>query len=115
MASPSRRLGLALVAVAALGSLGAPVLAPHADDDRFPTLLNVAPTAPHVVDDSGRWHRPFIYRWTLVNQLEQRYEQDRSTPVPLVWFANGHLVGSADDPVTPLLLLGADSYGRDVF
>jgi peptide/nickel transport system permease protein len=34
--------------------------------------------------------------------------------VPLAWFSNGHLVGSRDDGA-PLLLLGADSYGRDVF
>ena len=111
----TRQLGLALVAVAALGAVGAPVFAPHAIDDRFQALLNAAPTAPHVVDDVGRWHRPFIYRWTLVNQLEQRYEQDRSTRVPLVWFARGRLVGSADDSRAPLLLLGSDSYGRDVF
>ena len=111
----TRRLGLAIVAVAALGAFGAPVLAPHALDDQFRGLLNVAPTVPHIVDEVGRWHRPFIYRWTLLSQLEQRYEQDRSTPVPLVWFANGHLIGSADDSRAPLLLLGADSYGRDVF
>ena len=29
-------------------------------------------------DDDGAWHAPFIYPWALVNQLEQRYEQDRS-------------------------------------
>jgi peptide/nickel transport system permease protein len=53
--------------------------------------------------------------WQLVSQLEQRYEQDRSTQVPLVWFARGRLVASADDSRAPLMLLGADSYGRDVF
>ena len=35
--------------------------------------------------------------------------------VPLAWFSGGHLVESADEGRAPLLLLGADSYGRDVF
>jgi peptide/nickel transport system permease protein len=34
--------------------------------------------------------------------------------VPLAWFAGGHLVQSADEANAPLLILGADSYGRDV-
>jgi peptide/nickel transport system permease protein len=110
-----RILGWTLIVVAIVGAAGAPVLAPHAVDDQFRGLLNAAPTILHVVDDSGRWHRPFIYPWRLVSQLEQRYEQDRSTKVPLVWFAGGRLVGSADDSRAPLMLLGADSYGRDVF
>ena len=111
----TRVFGWTLLIVAIVGAAGAPVLAPHAIDDQFRGLLNAAPTTPHVVDDSGRWHRPFIYPWTLVSQLEQRYEQDRSTRVPLVWFARGRLVGSADDSRAPLMLLGGDSFGRDVF
>jgi peptide/nickel transport system permease protein len=35
--------------------------------------------------------------------------------VPLEWFAGGRLVRSSDDGRAPLLLLGADSFGRDVF
>jgi len=111
----TRVCGWTLLIVAIVGAAGAPVLAPHAIDDQFRGLLNAAPTTPHVVDDSGHWHRPFIYPWRLVSQLEQRYEQDRSTRVPLVWFARGRLAGSADDSRAPLMLLGADSYGRDVF
>ena len=111
----TRAFGWTLLATAIVAAVGAPVLAPHASDDQFRGLLNAAPTSPHLVDDSGRWHRPFIYPWTLVSQLEQRYEQDRSTRVPLVWFARGRLIGSADDSRAPLMLLGADSYGRDVF
>ena len=65
--------------------------------------------------DDGAWHAPFIYRWRLVNRLEQRYEEDRSARVALSWFTGGHLVQSSDDAAAPLLLLGADSFGRDVF
>jgi peptide/nickel transport system permease protein len=110
-----RPLGLFLLAVAIAAAAGAPALAPHASDTSFRALLNAPPTVPLVRGDDGAWHAPFIHPWTLVNQLEQRYEQDRSTRVPLEWFAGGRLVRSSDDGRAPLLLLGADSFGRDVF
>jgi peptide/nickel transport system permease protein len=47
--------------------------------------------------------------------LEQRYEQDRSARVRVVWFSRGRLAGSSDDSRAPLLFLGTDSFGRDVF
>ena len=111
----TRLFGWTLLAAAVVAACGAPLLAPHASDDQFRGLLNAAPTFPHLVDDSGDWHRPFIYPWTLVSRLEQRYEQDRAMRVRLVWFTRGRLVGSADEARAPLMLLGADSYGRDVF
>jgi peptide/nickel transport system permease protein len=109
------RAGLTIVLLAGLVAIAAPVLAPHAVDQRFPGLLNAPPTRPHVVDDAGVWRAPFVYRWRLVNRLEQRFEEDRSTPVPLLWIRNGALVQSSDEIDAPLLLLGADSFGRDVF
>ncbi|MBI3490622.1 MAG: ABC transporter permease [Acidobacteria bacterium] len=108
------RVGGALVAIALAAAAAAPALAPHAVDDQYRGLLNAPPTTPHLQDAEGAWHAPFIYRWRLVNQLEQRYDADRSARVPLTWFSGGHLVSSEDDRA-PLLLLGADSYGRDVF
>jgi peptide/nickel transport system permease protein len=77
--------------------------------------LNAPPTRPRLVAGDGSWHPPFIYKWRLVNRLEQLYEEDRSTRVPLVWFSKGHVVTSSDENATPLLFLGADSFGRDVF
>ena len=41
----------------------------------------------------------------LANRLEQRFEADRSRTVPLPWFG---------DSETPVFLLGADDFGRDV-
>jgi peptide/nickel transport system permease protein len=110
----TRGVGIVLVALAVTAAVAAPLVAPHAADARFPGLLNAPPTVPHVVDDSGAWHAPFIYRWRLVSQLEQRYEEDRSQRVPLAWFSGGHLVAAAD-AAAPLLIAGADSFGRDVF
>ncbi len=110
-----RRIGFALVGIAVLTAVGAPLLAPHDAETHFDGLLNAPPTRIHLIDDAGEWRAPFIYRWRLVNQLEQRYELDRSAPVPLGWFSSGRLVQSADEARMPLLGLGTDSYGRDLF
>jgi peptide/nickel transport system permease protein len=112
---PSRRLGLLLILCGVAAAVVAPFLAPHSPDRRFPDLLNAPPTMPHVIDDSGGWHAPFIYSWKIADRLQQRYEQDRTKRVPLVWLIGGHLVGSSDDEGSPFLLLGGDSYGRDGF
>jgi peptide/nickel transport system permease protein len=109
------RIGAALLGIAIAAAVAAPALAPHSAGDHADGLLNAPPTVPHVRDDGGGWHAPFIYPWRLVNQLEQRYEQDRSERVPLSWLSNGHLVESSDTSRAPLMLLGADSFGRDVF
>ncbi|MCU1384234.1 MAG: hypothetical protein JWL71_2931 [Acidobacteria bacterium] len=111
----TRSLGAAVLAIALLAAVTAPVAAPHASDAHFAGLLNAPPTIVRVIGDDGRWHAPFIYRWQLVNQLEQRYDEDRAARVPLVWFSEGHAVRSSAEAQAPLLLLGADSYGRDVF
>jgi peptide/nickel transport system permease protein len=112
---PSRRFGLLLILGGVLAAVVAPLLAPHSPNQRFPDLLNAPPTLPHVIDDSGDWHAPFIYSWTIADRLQQRYEQDRTKRVPLVWWTGGHVVGSSDDERSPFLLLGGDSYGRDGF
>jgi peptide/nickel transport system permease protein len=70
---------------------------------------------PHLIDDSGAWHWPFFHPLRLASRLEQRYEEDRSRRILLAFFANGVLVGAADESAGPWLPLGADSYGRDIF
>jgi peptide/nickel transport system permease protein len=107
--------GATLLIVAGLGAALAPIAAPHETDVQFGELLNAPPTAVHVIDASGRLRAPFVYPWRRLSQLEQRYEPDRAIPIPLAWFADGHLVRSSDETRVPLLLLGADSFGRDVF
>jgi peptide/nickel transport system permease protein len=109
-----KRFGSALVLLAGLAALSAPFVAPHDVDDRFAGLLDAPPTRPHLRDQDG-WHPPFIYPWRLVNQLEQQYVEDRSHRVPLAWLQHGRLVTSSRDAQAPLLVLGADGYGRDVF
>ena len=92
--------GLAVVLAMCAAAILAPVVAPHAIDDRFPGLLDAPPTRPHVQDGEG-WHAPFIYRWRVINQLEQRYEEDRSNRVPLTWFSKGRLATSTRDADAP--------------
>lgn len=110
-----RVVGWILVLAACIGGLLAPVVAPHDVDHRLPGLLNAPPTRPHIMDDDGSLHAPFIYAWTLTNQLEQRYEEHRAARIPLAWVRSRRLVISSHEGAAPLLLLGADSYGRDVF
>ena len=110
-----KRAGIAIVAAAILAALAAPQFAAHAPDDRYARLLNAPPTVPHLRGDDGRWRAPFIYRWRLVDQLEQRYDEDRSALVPLAWFSRGHIVASADEANAPFMPLGTDSFGRDVW
>src|SRR5204863_1401915 len=93
-ADSMRGFGFALLIVAILTAMAAPILAPHKIDDTFAGLLDAPPTVPRIVGTDGRLHAPFIYRWTLVNQLEQRYEEDRTARVPLNWMHAGRLVVS---------------------
>ena len=111
----TRGLGAFVVILAAVAALTAPLVAPHPIDRQFGGLLNAPPTLVRVRDDTGRWRAPFIYPWKRISQLEQRYEEDRLRIVPVVWLGGGQLMRSADETSAPLLLLGADSYGRDGF
>lgn len=103
---------LLLVLIAAAGVL-APWLSPHDPAATFRDQLRAPPTPVRLRDAHGAWRRPFYYPQRLVNRLEQRYEEDRSTPVPLVWF-RGRLVSEPAGAEAPFLLLGADGAGRDV-
>ena len=58
---------------------------------------------PHVVDDQGAWHRPFAYPVRVVDPIERRYAEDRSSRVTL-----------AAGEQEPWFLLGSDALGRDV-
>jgi peptide/nickel transport system permease protein len=108
-----RLAGLTLLVPIALLAAGAGVVAPYEAGESFPQLLNAPPTIVRLVDGDGNWRAPFIYRLNRVSQLEQRYEEDRSAPVPLRWLAGGRLVQSSRADA-PLLVLGADSFGHDV-
>jgi peptide/nickel transport system permease protein len=106
-----RHAGQTLLGVVLLGVVGAPVIAPNDPERRFGDLLYAPPTVVRVWD--GGLSPPFVYRQRLLSRIERRFEDDRTVKIPLAWMTNRRLVTTKDD--APLLLLGADSYGRDIF
>ena len=92
----------------------APWLAPNDQGVPFDERAYAPPTRVHVRTASGALAAPFFYAQVLVDPLQRRYVDDESRPVALRWFERGRLVSSAD-PGQPLLLLGADGLGRDLF
>lgn len=111
--SSSTRAGLALIALVAFVTLAAGAIAPHDPGRQFADLGFAPPMRPHVFDDDGHPHRPFVYPIRLVDRLEHRFAEDRSTRVPLEWFTAGTLVTTPESQ-GPWLPLGADALGRDV-
>jgi peptide/nickel transport system permease protein len=108
-----RRSGLAMLGLIVVAALGASWIAPNPPDHRFADLLNAPPTRVHMWDGGPR--APFVYRQRVVSRLERRFEAVTSVRVPLRWLTDGTLVTADPDAGAPLLLLGADGYGRDIF
>ena len=108
-----KRAGIALLVTVAFAALLAPYLAPNPPERRFQNLLYAPPTRIYV--RQGGFRAPYIHEWRVVNRLERSFRESRVRPVPLRWFADGRLVTAEPDNGAPLLLLGADAYGRDVF
>jgi len=112
--SGTTRTGIACIALIAAIAVAAPIIAPHNPARQFPDLSYAPPMRPHVFDDDGRAHMPFIYPLKLVDRLDHRFAEDRSTRVPLQWFSGGTFV-TTDESHGPWLVLGADPLGRDIF
>jgi peptide/nickel transport system permease protein len=109
----SRTVGV--VVACALGALAAfaPLVAPHLPSEIVDDYAFAPPMRPHLVDDDGRWHAPFVYRVQLANRLEKRFAENRAERIPIRWFTGGRLVSSGS-ATQPLFLLGGDPSGRDV-
>ena len=107
-----RTTGLVLLALVIAASLAAPLLAPNDPNRRFPDLQYAPPTPVHVF---GEGSTLYIYTQRLVSRRERKYENDQSRPVAVRFLASGRLMTADADAGSPLLLLGADSYGRDIF
>jgi peptide/nickel transport system permease protein len=103
--------GASLLAIIVFVALFAPWLSPNAPDRRFTDLLYAPPTTVSMLDDGVR--TPFIRPWRLVDRLRREFTPE--PPVTLRWFTDGHVVTANPDAGAPLLLLGADAYGRDVY
>ncbi len=108
-----RRLGAVLLTGVTLVTLGAPWLAPNPPDRRFDALLYAPPTVVHLFDDGLR--APFVRPLRVVSRLERRFDETPGAVVPLRWLTSRTLVTADPDGGAPLLVLGADGFGRDLF
>jgi peptide/nickel transport system permease protein len=93
-------------------TIAAPFLAPNDPSRRFPDLQYAPPTRLHLFGEGATL---YIYTQRLVSRLERKFENDRSRPVPVRLFTGGRLISADAESGSPLLLLGADGYGRDIF
>lgn len=107
-----RTTGIILLAVVIAAAIAAPLLTPNDPNIRFPDLMYAPPTRVHVFGERATL---YIYAQRLVSRLERRYEDDRSRQVAVRFFTAGRLISADPDAGAPLLLLGADGYGRDIF
>ena len=113
MTRVSARVGLSVLAAFGALALLAPVLAPNPPGEQFADRAYAPPARVRVRDASG-FRAPFVYRQVLVNRIFRDYREDTSTTVPLRWFAGGRVISTPPE-AGPLLLLGADALGRDIF
>ena len=95
-----RRATIFLAVLAVIAAI-APTLAPYESGEAFREFLHAPPMRPQL---NGL--TPVVHPLVLADRLEQRFEPDRSRMVKLPW--NQH------DASTPVFLLGADDFGRDV-
>jgi peptide/nickel transport system permease protein len=96
----TRRAGVFLLALTAIALL-APAVAPYGAGEAFRGFLHAPPMRPFFDGLS-----PVVHPLVLADRLEQRFEPDRSRTMKLPWFER--------DSTTPVFLLGADDFGRDV-
>jgi peptide/nickel transport system permease protein len=104
--------GALLLSALAAVFAAAPVLGPNDPARQFPGHAYAPPMRLHTMID-GELRRPFIYPLVVVDRLERRFEEDRVRPVDVEFFTDGRVATTG--PQHPLLVLGADPLGRDVF
>jgi peptide/nickel transport system permease protein len=109
----SARIGAWMLAAFAALALLAPVIAPNRPGDQFADRAYAPPSRIRFFDSSG-FRGPFVYRQVLVDRVGREYREDTRAPVSLRWFADGRLLSTPPED-GPLLLLGGDVIGRDVF
>jgi peptide/nickel transport system permease protein len=104
-------------------------VAPYDPQTRFGDLLYANPAQIHIRDAEGNFHLPFVYG--RVSKLDDKtftytFVEDTTQRIPLRLFVKAepytswgvlpgdmHLIGIGSDQ--PLLLMGSDQLGRDLF
>lgn len=107
------RIVLACLGLIYLSALLAGFLAPYDPVTQHRALAFAAPARVHLVDDSGRWQRPFVY-------AEDRSRHSirflvRGSPYRMLGVIDTDLHLFGTESPTPVFLFGSDDFGRDVF
>ncbi len=127
-----RTAGAVVLAAVAFLTFGAPWIAPNDPNRRFDDLLYAPPVRIHLVahaaadapagpprrtteEPAAAPRGPHIHPLRVLSLRQRTFEDDRSRAVALRWFSDGRLVTADPDGGAPLLLLGADGFGRDIF
>ena len=127
-----KRHRLALVGAVVLAgfylvALFAEFVSPSIPSERYPKMASAPPQRVRLLHQ-GRLRGPFVYGYQRTIDpltLQKTYTADETQPVPIGLFVRGaeyklwglfdsdrHLFGSAEG--APVILLGADSFGRDL-
>jgi peptide/nickel transport system permease protein len=107
-----RAAGAAIMLVMGVVATAAPFIATSEPRRLHADLAYAPPMRPHIIDQDGRWRRPFVYPLLVQDRLARRFIDDVAHPVPIRFFSHGR-VASTDTVVW--FPLGADPLGRDVF
>src|SRR5262245_14403320 len=105
------RVGAAMLSGISLLAVLAPMLAPNDPNTQFLNMAYAPPMRVHVMDATGL-RGPCVYQQVLEDRIARRYRDAESAT--LRWFSDGRLV-TLDATAGPLLLLGGDALGRDLF
>lgn len=111
--SRAQLTGAALIALAVGAAVLAPLLSPNDPTEPFADRAYAPPMRVRIWDGQ-RLRAPFVYPLLLDDRLARRYRPDTARPTPIQWLRGGRLV-SIDRSAGPLLVLGADALGRDLF
>jgi peptide/nickel transport system permease protein len=104
------RVGWTLMALVGAMTVAAPLLAPHRAGEFLGDRAYAPPTRVHFWDNG--FHAPFIRPIVMVDRLRREYRVDETTRVSLTV---GHWPLTTTVSDQPLLILGGDPLGRDVF
>ncbi len=107
------RLGATLLIALAGFAVLAPFIAPNDPTASFSDKVYAPPMRVRILDRGGI-KAPFVYQQVLEDRLSRRYRDSSATPLTLKWLTDGRLV-TLDSDQGPLLVLGGDALGRDVF
>ena len=107
------RAGFILLAVIGAAAIFAPFLAPNSPIEQFQDRAYAPPMRVHFTGSDGL-RRPHVMHQVLVDRVNRSFREDPEKRVDLRFFSDGHLV-TVPPGEAPLLLLGADSLGRDLF